>query len=83
MSSDVIIIFGDSTCDTGNLSSVAKALGLANPFKDQIYDGGGNTKASDGLVLSEHFGVEIGWDGKLIDNINYLIHLLKTSENLG
>ena len=58
---ETLIILGDSLADSGNTASLLSLIGL-NPFADEIYDNGGNVKASDGPVLGEHVALEIGAD---------------------
>ena len=41
-------------------SNTREQLGLENPYQDTIYAGGGNVKASDGLVLGEKVALEMG-----------------------
>ena len=58
---ETLIILGDSLVDSGNTASLLSPIGL-NPFTDEIYNNGGNVKASDGPVLGEHIALEIGAD---------------------
>jgi phospholipase/lecithinase/hemolysin len=54
-----LAIFGDSLMDSGNLDQVAKAVGQ-NPFQEKIYNGSGNVRASDALVLGQHIARGLG-----------------------
>lgn len=54
-----LAIFGDSLMDSGNLDQVANVIGQ-NPFEEQIYNGSGNVRASDGLVLGQHIARGLG-----------------------
>ena len=69
-----LVILGDSLVDAGNNAFVFSQLGLDNPYQDSIYAGGGNVKASDGLVLGELVALEMGGE---IDNAQ-LISVLST-----
>ena len=62
-----LISMGASLMDVANISKTGKLLNQ-NPFQDEMYNGGGNTKASDGLVLGEHVAVALGAD---ITNIQF------------
>ena len=55
-----LLIFGDSLVDAGNTAFVFSQVGVDNPYQDPIYAGGGNVKASDGLVIGEHVALEMG-----------------------
>ena len=65
-----LAILGDSLFDAQNTFTLSSLLGQ-NPFSDPIYDGGGNTKASDGLVLGEQIAVEMG--GTIGDAQNFTV----------
>lgn len=54
-----LIILGDSLMDSGNTAGLLSLIGQ-NPFEASKYDGGGNTKASDGPVLGEWIALEMG-----------------------
>lgn len=54
-------ILGDSLMDAGNASWLGRRFGV-NPFAATLYSGGGNVKASDGLVLGEHIALRLGAD---------------------
>jgi len=69
-----LVILGDSLVDAGNTAFVFSQLGLDNPYQDSIYAGGGNVKASDGLVLGELVALEMGGE---IDDA-HLISILST-----
>ena len=56
----MLVILGDSLVDAGNTAFVFSQLGLENPYQDTVYAGGGNVKASDGLVLGEQVALEMG-----------------------
>ena len=56
-----LVLLGDSLFDAQNTFTLASMLG-EKPFSESIYDGGGNTKLSDGLVLGEQIAVEMGAD---------------------
>lgn len=45
--------------DSGNLDRVANVIGQ-NPFEEDIYNGSGNVRASDGLVLGQHIARGLG-----------------------
>jgi hypothetical protein len=62
-------ILGDSLMDTGNTDQVGRRFGI-NPFEERIYNGGGNVKASDGLVLSEHIAQQLQGDVGLNQLVN-------------
>ena len=67
-----LIVLGDSLADSGNTASVLQLIGQ-NPFEDDIYDKGGNVKASDGPVLGEFVAIEMGAkidDAQLISAIS-------------
>ncbi|WP_254977461.1 SGNH/GDSL hydrolase family protein [Cyanobium sp. ATX 6A2] len=51
---------GDSTLDFGNLTATASFLGERHPFRQPLYNGGGNVKASDGFVLGEQIVRRLG-----------------------
>ena len=70
-----LVILGDSLVDAGNTSAITSLVG-ANPWADPIYDKGGNTKASDGLVLGEFTAIEMG---ATIDN-SQLISVISTEQ---
>jgi hypothetical protein len=55
-----LVIFGDSLVDAGNTAFVFSQLGLGNPYQDSVCAGGGNVKASDGLVLGELVALGMG-----------------------
>ena len=65
-----LAILGDSLFDAQNTFTLSSLLGQ-NPFSDPIYDGGGNTKASDGLVLGEQIAIEMG--GIISDAQNFTV----------
>ena len=44
--------------DSGNTAGLLSLIGQT-PFEDAKYDGGGNTKASDGPVLGEWIALEM------------------------
>lgn len=54
-----LAIFGDSLMDSGNLDQVANIVGR-DPFQEKIYNGSGNVRASDALVLGQHIAQGLG-----------------------
>lgn len=54
-----LVILGDSLMDVGNVDQLARRFGQ-DPFEESIYDGGGNRKASNGLVLGEQIARQLG-----------------------
>ena len=66
-----LVIFGDSLVDAKNTFTLFSLVGQ-NPFEDDIYAGGGNTKASDGLVLGEQIASELGGSIDDMQNIPIL-----------
>ena len=66
-----LVIFGDSLVDAKNTFTLFSLVGQ-NPFEDDIYAGGGNTKASDGLVLGEQIAGELGVSIDEMQNISIL-----------
>ena len=66
-----LVIFGDSLVDAKNTFTLFSLVGQ-NPFEDDIYAGGGNAKASDGLVFGEQFAVELGGSIDDMQNISIL-----------
>lgn len=65
-----LAILGDSLMDSGNLDRVAKVVGQ-DPFEENLYDKGGNRKASDGLVLGEHIAKQLGASVKSNQLVNF------------
>lgn len=66
-----LVIFGDSLADSRNTFTLLSLVGQS-PFADDIYSGGGNTKASDGLVLGEQIAIELGGSIDDMQNISIL-----------
>ena len=66
-----LVIFGDSLADSRNTFTLLSLVGQS-PFADDIYSGGGNTKASDGLVLGEQIAIELGGSIDDMQNISVL-----------
>ena len=58
---NILLILGDSLVDSGNIASLLSPFGI-NPFEDKIYNGGGNVRASNGLVLGEQIALQMGAD---------------------
>ena len=69
-----LIILGDSLMDSGNTAGLLSLIGQ-NPFEDSKYDGGGNTKASDGPVLGELISGVLAVDHR--DVVVVLVFLLQ------
>ena len=66
-----LVILGDSLVDAKNTFTLF-SLVEQNPFEDDIYAGGDNTKASDGLVLGEQIASELGGSIDDMQNIPIL-----------
>lgn len=73
-----LVLLGDSLFDAQNTFTLASMLG-EKPFSESIYDGGGNTKASDGLVLGEQIAVEMGGSIGDAQNLSILSFDLPTA----
>ena len=58
---NILLILGDSLVDSGNIVSLLSPFGI-NPFEDNVYNGGGNVRASNGLVLGEQIALQMGAD---------------------
>ena len=58
LTTSALVAFGDSLVDAKNRFTLISLVGQ-NPFEANNYSGGGNTKASDGLVLGEQIAGEL------------------------
>ena len=76
-----LILMGASLMDVENTSKLGSLLDQ-NPFEDEIYNEGGNRKASDGLVLGEHIAVALGANVTDIQSFDILFDASPTKANI-